>query len=129
MFKSVGEVQTFVYRIESLIRSVVKDNQDITAENRKLLTEYICGILNLELSVTTGVLELRCPECDSRMKERINKQTGEKFYGCSKFPECKGTRDSNGLSKYDRSKQEKVQQDGYSFNRKRNPAYEVSLRS
>jgi predicted RNA-binding Zn-ribbon protein involved in translation (DUF1610 family) len=36
--------------------------------------------------------EIVCPTCGAKMVVRINRKTGEKFYGCSKFPECKATR-------------------------------------
>jgi hypothetical protein len=34
----------------------------------------------------------KCPRCQSQMVERKNRNTGQTFYGCSKFPECRGTR-------------------------------------
>lgn len=33
-----------------------------------------------------------CPKCNGRMVQRINRSTQEPFWGCSKFPECRGTR-------------------------------------
>jgi hypothetical protein len=36
-----------------------------------------------------------CPTCGSAMKVRIARRggsSGERFYGCSKFPKCRGTR-------------------------------------
>jgi len=45
---------------------------------------------------TRGVLSepKGCPRCGSRMFARRNRQTGEAFFGCSRFPDCKGTRRS-----------------------------------
>lgn len=37
----------------------------------------------------SGVL---CPRCNSKMVLRRNSYNGSKFYGCSKYPKCKGTR-------------------------------------
>lgn len=34
----------------------------------------------------------RCPECNSMMVLRTNRQTNEQFYGCSAYPECTETR-------------------------------------
>lgn len=34
----------------------------------------------------------QCPKCNSRMVLRTNRATQEKFWGCSKFPNCRGTR-------------------------------------
>jgi restriction system protein len=33
-----------------------------------------------------------CPKCGASMVERKARQTGERFYGCSTFPRCRGTR-------------------------------------
>jgi ssDNA-binding Zn-finger/Zn-ribbon topoisomerase 1 len=43
-----------------------------------------------------------CPDCNGEMVSRTGKYGV--FWGCKKFPECKGTRDSNGESKSDRAK-------------------------
>ncbi len=34
----------------------------------------------------------KCPRCSAQMIERTNKKTGEKFFGCSRFPKCRGMR-------------------------------------
>ena len=34
-----------------------------------------------------------CPVCGNSMVLRRNSKTGEPFFGCSEFPECRGTRD------------------------------------
>ena len=36
----------------------------------------------------------KCPICDELMAERQSKYG--KFFGCSKFPKCRGMRDENG---------------------------------
>jgi len=36
--------------------------------------------------------EPKCPKCESPMNVRVNRQEGTEFLGCSKYPECKGTR-------------------------------------
>lgn len=33
-----------------------------------------------------------CPDCGGAMVLRTNKKTDQKFYGCSFYPECTGTR-------------------------------------
>jgi ssDNA-binding Zn-finger/Zn-ribbon topoisomerase 1 len=52
--------------------------------------------------VTFRYEEVKCPECNGEMIARTG-QYG-KFWGCKKFPECRGTRDSQGRSKQDRAK-------------------------
>ena len=39
--------------------------------------------------------EQKCPKCGESMVKRKNKSTMEEFLGCSKYPECKGTRKVN----------------------------------
>lgn len=46
--------------------------------------------------------ENKCPECNGDMVSRRNKASGEMFWGCKKYPNCKGTRDSFGRSKMER---------------------------
>jgi len=33
-----------------------------------------------------------CPRCGGTMVERVNRRTGERFLGCKRFPQCRGTR-------------------------------------
>lgn len=37
-----------------------------------------------------------CPECGEAMRERTNRSTGEIFWGCRDYPDCKGTRPFDG---------------------------------
>lgn len=41
-----------------------------------------------------------CPECNSEMKSRTGKYGV--FWGCVNYPNCTGTRDSQGRSRQDR---------------------------
>jgi ribosomal protein L37AE/L43A len=47
-----------------------------------------------------AVSDVMCPECGSKMVSRKG-QFGV-FWGCSKYPNCKGTRDAQGRSKAER---------------------------
>ena len=47
--------------------------------------------------------ETLCPECGKRMKSRTGKYGV--FWGCSDYPNCRGTRDSQGRSKAERDAQ------------------------
>jgi ssDNA-binding Zn-finger/Zn-ribbon topoisomerase 1 len=42
-----------------------------------------------------------CPECGGPMVSRKNSATGQRFWGCRKFPECKGTRDTDGEARHE----------------------------
>lgn len=39
---------------------------------------------------------LKCPECDGPMTSRKNSTTGQRFWGCNRYPKCRGTRDTDG---------------------------------
>lgn len=39
-----------------------------------------------------GDSSVNCPRCSSVMIKRTNKKNGQSFYGCSRFPKCRGTR-------------------------------------
>ena len=45
---------------------------------------------------------VKCPECNGKMISRTGKFGV--FWGCKDYPDCKGTRDSQGRSKADRDK-------------------------
>lgn len=34
----------------------------------------------------------KCPRCGWKMIERTNRKTGQTFFGCSRYPKCRGTR-------------------------------------
>ncbi len=36
------------------------------------------------------------------MVSRLNTKTGQRFWGCAQFPECRGTRDTDGRSANER---------------------------
>lgn len=40
-----------------------------------------------------------CPECGGQMLSRVNRKTGQRFFGCATYPECRGTRNTDGESK------------------------------
>lgn len=37
-----------------------------------------------------------CPECGGEMVSRLNRRDNSRFWGCQKYPECKGTRSVDG---------------------------------
>lgn len=40
--------------------------------------------------------ETLCPLCSGKMTSRMNRSTGQRFWGCNQYPKCKGTRDTDG---------------------------------
>jgi len=54
---------------------------------------------NSEKAVVKAEAKQLCPDCQSPMKLRTagsGKNKGKKFFGCSKYPSCKGTRSLDG---------------------------------
>lgn len=47
--------------------------------------------------------EVLCPECNGQMISRKGKFGI--FWGCKRYPDCKGTRDNQGRSRADRAKE------------------------
>jgi len=43
----------------------------------------------------TDWTERFCVDCGEVMVPRRNRETGERFYGCSEYPECKYTEEDN----------------------------------
>jgi hypothetical protein len=41
--------------------------------------------------VKEGDAAPRCPRCGAEMKKRYRRSDSKPFYGCSQYPECKGT--------------------------------------
>jgi hypothetical protein len=129
MFKRRDETEAFINHLEGFVRAGLAYSKDQCSENAAILNKKrdafeeflndICGLTQPEVEPD----EYKCPDCLSPMKMRTNRQNGNKFYGCIKYPDCRGTRDENGLSRAEREekkyKQESTQQDGYSFNKKR----------
>jgi ssDNA-binding Zn-finger/Zn-ribbon topoisomerase 1 len=54
---------------------------------------------------------LTCPICGGPMVSRLTKQgqglwaAPQRFWGCAKFPNCRGTRDTDGLSRAERARE------------------------
>jgi len=141
MFKSEEQIKTFIDSLENFINSTIRYNVDRNAEDafvlnrgREAFEEKLKAISGLT-PAANSTDTYSCPDCGHDMALRTNRQNGNKFWGCKKYPQCKGTRDENGLSKeereeakYRKDKEEEArQQDGFSFNReKRNPVTEVA---
>ncbi len=49
---------------------------------------------------------VKCPDCDGPMVSRKNNSTGQRFWGCRKFPECRGVRDTDGEARTRQSVQD-----------------------
>lgn len=39
---------------------------------------------------------LKCPNCYGPMTSRANGSSGQRFWGCNRYPMCRGTRNTDG---------------------------------
>jgi hypothetical protein len=147
MFKSQEQVATFMNLLEKFTNSAIhyaalrnqgldeaaKQTAAILNKDRDGLEAFITLACGITPASDMGDPEpLMCPDCGAEMALRTNRQNGNKFWGCRKYPSCRGTRDEDGLSRAEREeakykKEQAVQEGGFSFNRdKRNPVTEVT---
>ena len=138
--KEQYEVEALVNYLEKFIAAVVvhkslggTENAAALNKQRAALESYIMDLAGIHDKPQDEPADtLKCPDCDSIMALRTNRQSGSKFWGCTKYPKCRGTRDENGLSREEREelkfKTEQIaQESGFSFlKEKRNPVTEVS---
>lgn len=45
---------------------------------------------------------VRCPKCGGSMQSRVHRRSLQRFWGCVHYPTCRGTRDTDGLSRAER---------------------------
>ncbi len=115
------EIESFKYSIGE-VSKYFESNLGLSTVlwNWNIIKKYIDVLLNNENSNQNIPQNLECPECGGEMISR--KSQHGSFWGCKKYPKCKGTRDNQGRSKAEReewkSKQEHEQEQGFSFNRK-----------
>ncbi len=132
MFKSEEQVEVFTNLLEKFILCIVNNHGPAELNKRRDAFESFIKVVSGITTATDTTDTLVCPDCGADMALRTNRQNGNKFWGCKKYPNCKGTRDENGLSKAEREEQKDkteraIQEGGFSFNRdKRNPVTEVS---
>lgn len=132
MFRTKADVTKFVDNLEAFIQAVVTNKFSHQVEDavylnkmRDKLTDHIEVIFQITEAVVDETKTFPCPDCGGPMLLRTNRQNGDKFWGCTKYPNCRGTRDSAGLSRaerqaeLDKQRENIVQDAGFSFNRKR----------
>lgn len=101
------EIETIVDYISNYIIRVVIAKETESSEDAASMHGSRDALVN-HLMVMFGEEEieevkkpiydgLKCPDCDGEMVSRKS-QYGT-FWGCKKYPKCKGTRDSEGRTK------------------------------
>ena len=134
MFKDREQANAFVAHLEVLIKAInISREEPFINEIKKTLVDHICVLNDIKPAAPTpaAVIEekyptLLCPDCGGEMALRTNRTSGNKFWGCKKYPKCMGTRDESGLSKQEREAKrvnlpntmEAIKQDpSFTFNR------------
>lgn len=104
------QAKEFVNLLSSLIETRLSDKNksgelfmevaSIEDEIVKLLsTNVVTPVSQNEVAHTRKPESLACPECGGVMVSRTNRSEGTKFWGCKDYPDCLGTRDSEGNPK------------------------------
>ena len=97
----VWDVQSLVYKIKAYTVPVFTQKQlermiqvlsdptiATTGSKRK---EHIANVQRISAGLVDPIVP-PCPRCGATMVLRTNKKTNDKFYGCPKFPKCRGYR-------------------------------------
>jgi len=97
--------------VDSNFTSKMEENLDKIAEGKAVYKEILSGFYSdVETQVKnalTGelppafIVEKECPKCKSNMVKKISKHGA--FLGCTKWPECDGTRDIDGNTSEDKT--------------------------
>lgn len=134
------EINTLVGCIEDFVDAIINSSVlpiqhhhiDSLNKHRRNLIEYISGLVGeREQESEVKPENVKCPECNGEMMSRKNKTTGQRFWGCKNYPDCRGTRDSNGMSREERE-EEKAREENkvcvnpdrdYDEERKDNPRF------
>ena len=121
-FENSHEVEAFVNFLEKFINAVGtgKLNPAHLNKTRDDLENFIKESSQLREKPIDDTKTWLCPDCGKEMVLRMNRSNGEKFWGCPKYPECKGTRDIAGLTREERAAEkakavEVQQQSGFRF--------------
>ena len=67
---------------------LVRDVQTLVADEPMIQASRVEPVLSAQ--VTSA--QVTCPSCDAELVFRKNRSTGAGFWGCTNYPECKGTR-------------------------------------
>ncbi len=80
-------------KVEQVLAKLVKIDAGISDEERHAHVSRLHANHDpVLLAVACERGELRCPKCGAKMVLRHRKSDGVAFYGCSRYPQCRGTR-------------------------------------
>ena len=78
---------------------LIKSLNSLTDEVKKLRLQMSGEeepVEDKRAAMTQVLPTLKCPLCKGDMVIRTARATGDLFYGCKKYPDCRGTRNEDG---------------------------------
>lgn len=76
---------------EDEVRNFIRKLRSCALEaNKETRRAHVLYVQEKAIRKETSLTD--CPRCGSKMIERANRKSGQTFYGCSRYPKCKGTR-------------------------------------
>ncbi|MGF1456405.1 MAG: NERD domain-containing protein [Alphaproteobacteria bacterium] len=79
--------------VEKLQGEALENNKDVRRQHLQNLEKKAAAKTVAQSSELPDLLsQTSCPRCGSEMGKRTNRKTGNPFWGCVKFPKCRGTR-------------------------------------
>jgi restriction system protein len=71
--------------------AMVREVQTSTTTKTTTASNSLANPTKTESAFSTSPL---CPKCGANMVNRLNRKTKESFWGCAKYPVCRGTRET-----------------------------------
>ncbi len=99
---NVVHIRDFIKHIRSHQTPIIKDEQvpnivttiqewASTVTNAQK-TRHIACVRENKQPVSSGAAAPACPRCGAQMVLRTSRKDGSQFWGCPKYPDCRGTR-------------------------------------
>ena len=84
------QLATFARKLQG---QALENNSSVRAEHLQNLEKKAeARAAAQSSSASNSADQTTCPKCGGAMVERSNSRTGDTFWGCAKFPSCRGTR-------------------------------------
>lgn len=79
--------------VERIVSKLIAIDEAIPEESRCLHVSNLMATHDpMQMSIACENGSLRCPKCGGKMVLRHRKSDGATFYGCTNYPDCRGTR-------------------------------------
>lgn len=78
---------------EQLLARALDNNRAVREEHvQNIEKKAVAKTVAQQSGQAHSVDQTFCPKCGGEMIKRANRKTGDSFWGCAKFPKCRGTR-------------------------------------